>query len=437
MTTGRHRRLKIWVITVGEPVPVGDEKPRLWRTGLLAQILANRGHEVVWWTSRVNHFTKTYFPVDREAVTAGTNLTIRFLNGHLYKKNISVARQINHWQIASEFRRLSRLTPRPDLIVCSYPTIELSKESVILGRRWGIPVVVDVRDLWPDELEARIPSYLRPIGRVVLRPMYNDASLALRGATAITGCSRRYVDWALAIADRAPTHFDEAFPHGYPAPRNLDEGAPLTESRGWLERLGLEGQQRVFWFAGNFVSSVILETVIEAARMLLERTDVLFVLSGSGERDGELRERARGLSNVVFTGWLNQSELHALAKRAWVGLVPYKGDSRVTLPNKLFEYMAFGLPVLTSLQGEARSLVEAAQCGMYFAAGSPESLVDGVVSLADDPGGRARMALSARREFEEHYSANTVYGRFADHLESVVSECHGTSMPHLDGIHAA
>jgi glycosyltransferase involved in cell wall biosynthesis len=420
-TLKKNSRLRVWIITVGEPLPFGGKKSRLWRTALLSQILANRGHEVVWWTSRVDHFTKTYFPVDGESVTVDANLTIRFLNGYLYKKNISVRRQINHWQIASEFRRLSGVIPPPDLIVCSYPTIELSKEAAELGRRYHVPVILDVRDLWPDELEARIPTFLRRLGRLALRPMYNDAVVALRGATGITATSAGYLQWALAIAGRTPTPFDGVFTHGYPAPRNPER---VCEEREWLESLGLGGEEHAFWFVGTFVGAVDLETVIEAARRLVSRPDILFVLSGSGQYDDRLRKQARRLPNVVFTGWLNESQLHAMAKRASAGLAPYRSSSRVSLTNKLFEYMAFGLPVLNSHPGEARALIEAAQCGRYFVSGSPESLIERVLELADGSEARVRMAACALRAFDGQYSANMVYAKFADHLERVVSRWH-------------
>jgi glycosyltransferase involved in cell wall biosynthesis len=420
METVEKLQGRVWIITVGEPLPLGAKRSRLWRTGLLSQILADRGHEVVWWTSRVDHFTKTYFAVNGETATVGANLTIRFLNGHLYKKNISVRRQINHWQIATEFRRLSGVAPRPDLILCSYPTIELSKEAVRLGQRHGIPVIVDVRDLWPDELETHIPGFLRPLGRLALRPMYTDAAAALRGATGLTATSEGYLHWALAIAGRARTPFDGVFTHGYPAPPNV-AAAGGTEERNWLEGLGLGGEEHIFWFAGTFVGSIDLETVIEAARRLVARRDILFVISGSGQKDEALRNQARGLPNVVFTGWLSDSQLRAMAKRASVGLAPYTSNSRVSLTNKLFEYMAFGLPVLNSHPGEARTLIEAAKCGRYYVSGSPESLIEEVLELAEGSEERTRMASCALRAFEGQYSANVVYARFADHLERMIS----------------
>ena len=68
--------------------------------------------------------------------------------------------------------------PRPDLILCSYPTIELSVEAVRYGRTHGIPVVLDVRDLWPDIVLDLLPTILRSPGRVALTRLFRAKGYA-------------------------------------------------------------------------------------------------------------------------------------------------------------------------------------------------------------------------------------------------------------------
>jgi glycosyltransferase involved in cell wall biosynthesis len=92
----------------------------------------------------------------------------------------------------------------------------------------------------------------------------------------------------------------------------------------------------------------------------------------------------------------------------------------MSLTNKIFEYMAHGLPVLISLPGEAKQLVEESGCGMYYEPGSPSSLASAVVDLCDDPSRRDSMAQQASSVFRREYSAEVIYGRLADHLEAVI-----------------
>lgn len=411
--------LRIWLITVGEPLPLPGHTERLWRTGLLAHRLAERGHRITWWTSTVDHFTKRHFTARSERREVRRNLELQFLHGVLYTRNISFARWRNHRQIAEEFTRLAADAPSPDLIVCSYPTLELSAAAVRFGRERRVPVLLDVRDLWPDEMAMRLPSPLRPFSRLLFWSMYRDARYALRGADGILAISSKYLRWALGHAGRSQHGQDHVFTHGYPdrqpQPQTLSPAAVAAE-------LGLDPRHRVVWFVGTFVGSIDLGTVIEAARLVQQELPLTFVLTGSGEKEGEWRRQAAGLGNVLFTGWVDQDRLAALASLAWAGLAAYKAGALMSLTNKLFEYMAYGLPILVALPGEARELVEEADCGVFYEPGSPQALCRALRKLCADEAGRDRMARNARRAFEQRYSADAVYGGMTAHLERVAAQ---------------
>jgi glycosyltransferase involved in cell wall biosynthesis len=410
--------MNVWLITVGEPLPLPGNESRLWRTGLLARELTARGHTVRWWTSTVNHFTKTLFRGASEAVPVDDRLTLEFLHGPLYTRNISWQRLRNHREIAAEFDRHSAELPRPDVVLCSFPTIELSAAAVRFARRTGVPVALDIRDLWPDEIEARFPRSLRWAAPLLLSGMEREARAAMGGADSLIGISRKYLDWGLAHAGRALRAADQVFAHGYPRTEPL----PAAVQAGELERLrllGVDPGKRIFWFAGTFVNSIDLATVIRCAATLRDRADIQFVFCGSGEKDAEWRALAAGAPNVVFTGWAESVTLATMGAIAWAGLGAYKAGALMSLTNKLFEYMNHRLPILLSLDGEARALVEGNGAGLYYAAGDPDSLRQAVLRVADDPALRADLAARSLALFDGAYSAEAVYRRYADHLESL------------------
>lgn len=408
--------LNIWLITVGEPLPLPGHSARLWRTGILARTLAERGHRVTWWTSTVNHFTKEYFTRSNESRSIAPGLDLQFLHGDLYRKNISFARFRNHRQIAEAFRRLARERPAPDLVLCSFPTIELSFEAVSYCRERSIPVLLDIRDLWPDEIEARVPRPFLPLLRVAFAGMYRQTRHALRNASGLVAISDQYLSWGLNWAERQRNHADAVFTHAYPPPPPpaADEDVVRT-----LRQLGVDPGKRIVCFIGTFVGSIDLVTVVNAAKLLADRTDVQFVLAGSGEQEANLRALAQGADNIVFTSWVNQQQLAAVASRAWVGLGAYKKGALMSLTNKIFEYMAYGLPVLLSLPGEAQRLIEQARCGMFYEPGSPDSLARQLRQLLDSPGTREELASNALRTFQQRYSSETVYKALAEHLERI------------------
>src|SRR4051812_39290189 len=117
-------KCRIWVVTVGEPLPIDGNEPRLLRAGIVAKMLAEAGHDVTWWTSNVDHTRKRRrFPGETERAL-GPRLRLILLDGALYQSNVSYARIRNHCQVAASFARRSEREPRPDVILCSFPTIE-------------------------------------------------------------------------------------------------------------------------------------------------------------------------------------------------------------------------------------------------------------------------------------------------------------------------
>jgi glycosyltransferase involved in cell wall biosynthesis len=407
--------VRVWVITVGEPLPLPGASARPWRTGLLCRELELRGHEVVWWTSTVNHFNKTFHQTTSGEVRVASSVTLQFLHGRIYQSNISLARLRNHREIAAEFVRLAVTVARPDVIVCSFPTIELSDAACEYGCSHGVPVLLDVRDLWPDEIAVRVPRVLRWLVPLVLQGMYSATQRAFQRAAGVIGISQSYLTWGLNKATRGVGPLDAVIPHGYPDPL-AGSATPVDLLQKPLPPR-VDSAKKIFWFVGTFVGSIDLATVIAAARLLRHRDDIQFVFTGSGQRDAEWRQSATGLSNVVFTGWADREGIAALASAAYAGVAAYKRGALMSLTNKIFEYLGFGLPVVGSLPGEARELLEQAGAGVYYEAGDPRSLAKVVEDLADDAASRARMSSAARTVYLQKFSADAVYTDYANRVE--------------------
>lgn len=409
--------MRVWIITVGEPLPTEAVQKRPWRSGIIARLLAERGHDVVWWTSTVNHFDKTLHETGNVITKVSDHLTVRFLHGRLYRKNISLDRFLNHWEIGRAFARLAPEETRPDIILCSLPTLELSKEAVKYGKAMGVPVLIDVRDLWPDEFVSALPRALQPLGRFVFAPMFAQARRALRNATGIVAISETYRNWAYRLSGREPGSFDRIFTHGYPAPTHASATDPVADAAR-LRTLGVDPDRKAFWFIGTFVGSIDLSTVIEAARALQQRDDVQFVISGAGQDDARYRANAAGLNNLVFTGWVDREDIAALSRHAYAGLGAYKKGALMSLTNKMFEYLAAGTPILLALPGEAEQIIVGNGCGRAYEPGDPSSLAAAVAWFADHQADRQAMSVRARTLFDTRFSAERIYNEMATFLET-------------------
>ncbi len=306
---------------------------------------------------------------------------------------------------------------RPDLILCSFPTIELSLAAVRFAREHGIPIVLDVRDLWPDIFLQPAPALLRGPVRLLLRPYFWATRRALSGADALIAVSAGYLEWGLARAARAAGPRDQVFPLAY----SLPDQPPAVRAAGleMLRKFGVKSGGIVCLFAGTLGRTYDLEPVLECAAGLARDPQARFhfLICGDGERAPAWRQRAAGLPNVSFSGWLEQDEMRAALAVADIGLAAYARAAPQGLPNKVIEYLAAGLAVVSSLTGETEQLLSRESCGTTYQAGSAASLNDALCALkANDV--RQRLAHNARRTFETHFQAETVYRQLAEYLEA-------------------
>ena len=240
--------MKIWLITIGEPLPISCDV-RLLRTGIFANYLHKIGHDLIWWTSTFNHIQKKHV-TDR---TKQKELTDRFklilLKGSGYKKNISLARLYDHHILGRKFTKFSKIEERPDIILCSFPSIELASEAVKYGQKYNVPVVVDIRDLWPDIFVNALPMALQCAGKLLLLPLFRLSDSTLKNCTAITGVSENYMQWGLRKACREKNDFDRVFHLGYPA---IESESDDNEMKSHVKEMGINSDKKIFLFIGSF-----------------------------------------------------------------------------------------------------------------------------------------------------------------------------------------
>jgi glycosyltransferase involved in cell wall biosynthesis len=408
--------MRIWLLTVGEPLPGLEDDQRILRTGMLARALVDAGQEVVWWTSAFDHSRKRHRFERDETIQADERLQLKLLHSIGYRRNISFARVFNHQGLARKFKAFAAGEAPPALILSSLPLIELSFEAVQYGRSRGIPVVLDVRDLWPDIILDLFPGKARWLGRVLLQGMFRKTAAAFSGCTSVVGVSDRYLEWGLAKAGRARRPQDAVFPLGYQKPAIGEKRMAVAEAS--LRTLGVDADKVICWFIGIFGRSYDLGTVIEAARELSRRgvREVSFVLSGDGDYREKWQSQTAGLENVVFTGWLDAPQIAYLLSVTSVGLAAYTKGAPQGLPNKIFEYLSAGLPVLSSLSGETEALLARQACGLTYRAGDPDSFMEALLPLLDDRGRRETMGRNAEALFTSTFSAEKVYSRMAGFL---------------------
>ena len=353
--------MTVWIETPFDNLPA--EGYRRMRYSLMQAAFIAAGHRAVVFASDFNHGTKALRRIAEMPPDVVLVPTIP------YSANVSLWRAFSHLVYARRFERLARRmvdageVPRPDVVIAASPTLSAAAAAMRLARRYGARFVLDVQDAWPETFFRLLPGWLAWAAWLPLLPMRLAARRLYRRADLVSGVSARY----RALTGRDDYHL---------AYLGIDgSGIPRAAAADGRLRLA---------YVGNFGSGYGLETVVEA---VARDQSLTLDLAGTGGKEAALRSlaAARGAADrVFFHGYLGDVELRALLARCDVGVIPMRDDSWVGLPNKLFDYLAAGLPVLSSLNGECGALLRSERLGATYEFSSPESFLAAVGSLRSD-----------------------------------------------------
>jgi len=412
--------MNIWLMQTGEPLPI-RKSIRKMRTAILADKLVERRHSVFWWAGAFEHQQKIMVSEKDRNFDISDRYAIRVLRGCRYRKNISIARYINYQIVALKFQIQSKKFPKPDVIVASMPDHLLAYEAARYAKKNNIPFIVDIRDLWPDIFLDRFKAMgLYGVGKIALALDFARLTFLLKNADSLVSMSKGILQWGLDKIGRPESLFDKVFYLGYKNSnaRNLvneDESLGVPD---WLK--GRENQ-KVFVFIGTFGVSYELEFVLDAAKRFERsgRTDVCFILAGTGEKSDIIRKKAARLPNVVLPGWIGEKGINTLLKKGYAGLVPCK-SVKDAMPNKPFEYLSAGLPLISSLEGEMAELIDQHGFGLNYLAGDLNGLYRCIERLAADADLHDKMSGNALEFFQKYGDADKIYGEYVTHIEKII-----------------
>jgi glycosyltransferase involved in cell wall biosynthesis len=259
------------------------------------------------------------------------------------------------------------------------------------------PFVFEVRDLWP-ELPRAMGVIRNPL---VLWAMGVLEWVSYRSATRLVGLSPGIVD---GIASRGINPQAIAM---------ISNGCDLRIFSDVADRwrpAGVGESDLLALFAGTHGMANGLDAVLGAAEVLKRRgrSDIKLVLVGQGQLKLALQRDAarRGLDNVVFHEPIGKARLAALMASTDIGMqvladVPafYYGTS----PNKFFDYIAAGLPVLNNYPGWLAEIIKREGCGFAVPPQDPEAFATALECAADDRVALRAMGNKARRVAEESF----------------------------------
>ncbi len=421
--------MNIWIVQTGEPLPMDQKGGRLWRSGLLAKTLHDRGHEVTWWASSFRHADHT-FRYEREVCLDWEGIKLILVQSPGYSRNVSLGRLWDHHVLGKNMAKAINLYKPPDIIHCGYPTLETCEAMVNYGNTHKIPTMIDVRDMWPEAFADVVPKRIRPLAKHFFNYFSSRSQKMFSRATAISGHTIHFRDYGLSKARRRTGRFDKWFPFAYQStPPDQDA---LAYAQTFWDELGIT--EKTDWLTICFFGNLNTErseidhcTCAHALSILRKRNvKARVVYCGAGNVAEKIAQEFAHIPEQVLTpGYMDSAQIYVLMRRSNLGLLPYLPtmDFALSLPNKSIEYLSGGLPVLTSLtKGLLFNIFSTEGCIVTYSNGDPERLADILENLAKDKKQLNEMSINAVNLFEKEFRAEKVYNELADLLETIVLE---------------
>jgi len=376
----------------------------------MALYLAERGHRVTIIASPVSYLTGKADGSAREQ--GGPEGRVRILRTFTYKAlhRSFVHRVLSFLSFMTSSFLAGLRVQNVDLVWGTSPPIFQGVTAWSLARLKRAPFLFEVRDLWPafaiqvgvlrHPLLIRASEWLerflyRHADRVVVNSPGFIPHVTARGASQVE----------LVANGTDPTMFD-----------------PYATGSDFRKNHGLE-IKFVALYAGAHGMSNDLSVILQAAQRLIDRTEIAIVLLGDGKDKPDLMVQATemGLGNVHFLPPVPKSEMgEALAATdaciAILKPIPLYGT---VYPNKVFDYMAAGRPVILAIDGVIREVVDDASAGIFTQPGNPGALAEAIHQLADDREKGREMGLRGRRYVEQHFDRRLLTEKLAGLIEEM------------------
>ena len=407
---------EVWLLQLSEQLPI-DPDYRPMRTSEHAEELRHRGYQVRWFTGRFDHSRKRNREVHRRDLEVSPRFRLELLRGPTYAKNFSLRRILHHSLAAIDFLLQSCNCAIPRFAIISYPAPELASAAALVCRLKRVPYFVDVRDAWPTIFR----SYFGSSGGWVVMPLVWWYSFlyffVLRGAVGVVASSESL----LRDAKRYWGFGDNPHPT---LVSYIGSRAPTSPRLEIPDRFEPQCPLRVV-FVGTLSNSYNIPLLLEIARQVRDagETRIEFVIIGDGENSEAWRSEVErsALSFVHFRGWLGRTRLAEELCRCHVGVLLCCGETRAySVPNKVSEYLAHGLALLSNMRGDVADLISEADVGMTISDDQAEVAVGWLLQIVSQPSRLVELRTRAIKLYNRGFDAGKNSARFVDFVENMV-----------------
>ncbi|NIM15926.1 MAG: glycosyltransferase [Candidatus Aminicenantes bacterium] len=390
----------------------------------LGKNISERGHRVVIFASNFIHMSFSFVELERRVDykrESFGNLEFIWLKTRAYTKN-NWKRVLNMLDYSRGIKRISRelvknnVLEKPDVIIGStvHPFAALAASS--LARRFDVPFIFEIRDLWPRSF--------------IDMGVWGKSSFQARFFGAI---EKKTVSRARKIITLSPRtrsylkeHYNFPSENIYYIPNGVNIGksdSSETVPGSTLEALEQMKKDGAFivLYSGSLIATNKLETIIDAAGMLRENKGLKLVMIGKGQEEERYREliRSKKLENISISPPVQKEQVPCLLRKADL-LILQQGNVQWGSSNKLYDYMASGRPIISSVHARHNDIIAEIDGGISVPPENPGELYQAILRLHGMPEDERGQIGQRNVDFVKKYHDWKVLSeRLLDLLEAV------------------
>ena len=367
--------------------------------------LADQGHTVHVVATDFNVYNEQTEPPETYASPSGGRLEVHRVPSARGLRRGLRARLHTYVGFAWPAYRFGRRLPRPDVVLGSIQPLFTGMVAQRLAHRWRTPFLLEIRDLWPDALEAK-----RAISGWQAWPLHRMANYLYRSAVRIISLTPGIKSELLKKGVPQPKL--DVFPNGFdPAMYDLPAGTreQVRAELGWNGRF-------VAVFTGTHVEVTAVETIVKTAERLKYRTDIRFDLFGKGQRKPAVMALAKrlGLANIHFHEPVPKHRIPGILAAADVALMTLFKSPLIDIyfENKLVDYMGAGKAILAAMDGMQGRLIATHKAGRVVGSFDHQGLARLVEDAAVAPEQNRLMGANGRRLAAERLRLSDILDRY-------------------------
>ena len=375
----------------------------------IARVLANQGNTITIIASPISYLTGEKTPMedisnDFPRISIYRTYTYPALHKSFFHRAISFF----SFMVSSFFRAIR--TKNVDLVWATSPPIFQAFTAWLIARMKRVPLLFEVRDLWPAfaiAVGVLKSTFLIRLSLWLEKFLYKNAD-------AIVVNSPGYIDH---IKQKGGENIN-IIPNG----SDIALFSPLPNGKSFRKEHNLSNQFIVMYCGAHGISND-LEVILRAAQIMKQEKEIVFIFTGDGKEKPNLVSFAKNneLENVVFIDPLPKNKLkNALASAdVCIAILKPLDLYKTTYPNKVFDYMAAGKPIVLMIDGEIRKIVENANCGIFCEPGNPTALVSTILDLRQNKSLLTKMGTNGKKYLVSHFDRTQLALKMLDVMKKV------------------